>query len=163
MIPSIALRPAVALDMEFLLGVYASTRAEELAPVPWSDEQRDAFLRMQFRAQDQWWRAQRPAASFDVIEVDGEPAGRLYVDRGEHEIRVVDIALLPGFRGRGIATRLLREILDEGERAGIPVTIHVEQGNRARALYDRLGFEEISHTGVYALMERTAKQAMRSA
>ena len=84
----------------------------------------------------------------------GAPAGRLYVDRLAAEIRVVDIALLPEFRGRGIGRALLEDILAEGERRGLPVTIHVEQGNRARALYERLGFEQVSDTGVYALLQR---------
>jgi GNAT superfamily N-acetyltransferase len=140
-------------DAEFLLAVYAGTRAEELAIVPWTDAEKDAFLRMQFHAQDRWWREQRPDATFDVILVDGEPAGRLYVDRRPEEIRIVDIALLPDRRAMGVGTLLIRRILDEGRASGRPVTIHVERGNRARALYERLGFRQIGTTGVYDLLE----------
>jgi ribosomal protein S18 acetylase RimI-like enzyme len=140
-------------DAEFLLSVYASTRAQELAVVPWTDAELEAFLRMQFDAQDRSYRDQRPAAAFDVIVVDGVPAGRLYVDRSADEIRIVDIALLPEHRGRGVGTGLIGRIVDEGRASGRPVTIHVERGNRARALYDRLGFGQISTTGVYDLLE----------
>jgi GNAT superfamily N-acetyltransferase len=140
-------------DAEFLLGVYASTRAEELAVVPWSDAQRQAFLRMQFDAQDASYREQRPQATFDVILVDGQPAGRLYVDRLADEIRIVDVALLPDHRAMGVGTLLIRRILDEGRASGRPVTIHVERGNRARVLYERLGFRQIATTGVYDLLE----------
>jgi len=152
----LTLRPALAADRELLLRVYASTRAEELAVVPWSDAQRDAFLRQQFDAQDRYWRAQRPHATFDVIELDGRPAGRLYVDRsGDEEIRIVDIALLPEFRGCGAGSTLLAGLLREGDARGVPVTIHVERGNRARTLYERLGFRQITGgNDVYALMER---------
>jgi GNAT superfamily N-acetyltransferase len=156
----VALRPADPEDAEFLLRVYASTRAQELAPVPWSDAQKDAFLRMQFTAQDTWWRDQKPTAEFHVILVGGAAAGRLYVDRRPAEIRVVDIALLPEYRGHGVGAGLLGALIDEGDKAGKPVTIHVEAGNRARGLYERLGFREISHTGVYALMERPAPVTM---
>ncbi len=152
--PVVALRAvAPARDAELLLTLYASTRAEELAVVPWSDAEKDAFLRMQFEAQDRYWRAQKPGASFDVIVVDGQPAGRLYVHRMPAEIRIVDIALLPEHRGRGIGTLLIGRILDEAAGGGLPVTIHVEQGNRARALYERLGFTQIATTGVYDLLE----------
>lgn len=142
-----------AADAEFLRAVYAGTRAEELAVVPWSDAERDAFLRMQFDAQDRHWRELRPDAAFDVILVDGQPAGRLYVDRRADEIRIVDIALLPDHRAMGVGTRLITRILDEGRAGNRPVTIHVERGNRARALYERLGFRQVGTTGVYDLLQ----------
>jgi ribosomal protein S18 acetylase RimI-like enzyme len=146
-------------DAEFLLGVYASTRAEELAIVPWTDAEKDAFLRMQFDAQDRYWREQRPDAAYDVIVVGGQPAGRLYVDRPAHEIRIVDIALLPEHRGSGVGTRLIAGVLQEGRASGRPVTIHVERGNRARGLYERLGFRQIDSTGVYDLLAKPAGEA----
>ena len=139
-------------DAEFLLSVYASTRAEELAVVPWEAAEREAFLRMQFEAQDRYYREQRPAAAFDVILVGGAPAGRLYVDRSAGEIRIVDIALLPEHRGMGVGTLLIGRVLDEGRQTGRPVTIHVERGNPARALYERLGFGPIGTTRVYDLL-----------
>jgi len=149
-----ALRAVTARDRGFLLRVYAATRADELAVVPWSDAQRAAFVRAQFTAQDAYWSAQRPDTTRQIIEVGGRPAGRLYVDRTLTEIRVVEIALLPEFRGRGIGTRLLGRLLAEGEAAGLPVTIHIEQGNRARRLYERLGFSRVGDAGVYDLYER---------
>ena len=148
-------------DAEFLCAVYASTRAEELAVVPWTEDEKDAFLRMQFEAQDRYWREQRPDAELSVILVRGQPAGRLYVDRLADEIRIVDIALLAQHRGMGVGTRLIGRILEEGATTGRPVTIHVERGNRARALYERLGFRQISTTGVYDLLERPPDRADR--
>ena len=95
------LRPAGAEDRDVLLRVYTSTREEELRLVDWSDDQKAAFVRQQFEAQDTYYREHYDAATFDVIEVDAEPVGRLYVARWEDEIRIVDIALLPECRGRG--------------------------------------------------------------
>jgi ribosomal protein S18 acetylase RimI-like enzyme len=149
------LRPVEPGDREFLYRVYASTRTEELAVVPWDEQQKDAFLRAQFDAQDAWWRENYGGASFDVIVVDGEPAGRLYVHRGDTEIRIVDIALLPEHRGKGIGTRLLRDVIAEGKR----VTIHVERMNPALRLYERLGFEVAEDKGVYLFLERQLKTA----
>jgi ribosomal protein S18 acetylase RimI-like enzyme len=148
------LRPVASGDREFLYRLYTSTRTDELAVVPWNGAQKAAFLRMQFDAQDAWYREQYPQASFDVVRVNGESAGRLYVDRREDEVRIVDIALMPEHRGRGIGTALLERILDEADEARTSVTIHVERGNRARELYERLGFVEVAENGVYALLER---------
>jgi ribosomal protein S18 acetylase RimI-like enzyme len=89
-----------------------------------------------------------------VIVSGGQSAGRLYVARWEDEIRIVDIALLPEFRGRGIGGSLLADLIAEADAAGKPLSIHVEQNNPARSLYDRLGFEEAGEHGVYVLMRR---------
>ncbi len=121
--------------------------------VDWSDEQKDWFILMQFNAQHAWYQEHYVGASFDVILVDGVPAGRLYVHRREREIRLVDIAFLPEFRNRGLGTRLLRDLLAESEAAGMPLTIHVEKFNPAMRLYQRLGFNRIDETGPYDLME----------
>jgi ribosomal protein S18 acetylase RimI-like enzyme len=148
----VTLRPSGPRDRELLYRVYASTRAEELANVPWDDEAKDGFLRAQFDAQDRWWREHYAGASFDVVLVDGEPAGRLYVYANEDEIRIVDIALLPEHRGRGIGRTLLGEVLADGRR----VTIHVERMNPALRLYERLGFVLAEDRGVYLFLERPA-------
>lgn len=153
---SVSLRPATTDDQDFLRRVYAGTRAEELALTGWDAETTEAFLEQQFRAQDDHYRANYTGASYDVILVDGERAGRLYVARWEDEIRVMDIALLPEFRGRGAGEQLLRELLDEARRAGKAVTIHAERGNRALRLYRRLGFEPVEDRGVYLLLRREA-------
>lgn len=154
---SVELRPAEAGDEDFLRAVYGGTRADELAITPWTDEQKAAFVAMQFGAQSSYYAEVFPDAAHDVVVVDGEPAGRLYVDRSPEEIRVVDIALLPAFRGRGVGTVLLTGILGEAADSGRRVVIHVEHQNPARALYDRLGFVPVEDTGVYQRMEWTAQ------
>jgi ribosomal protein S18 acetylase RimI-like enzyme len=140
-------------DREFLLRVYASTREHELASLAWSDQQRAQFLAMQFDVQDRSWRQQRPGACFDVVLIDGVPAGRLYVDRTPEEIVIVDIALLPEFCGRGIGSELLRSLLDEADASALPLRLHVAAGNPALRLYRRLGFVHVAEDGVYILMQ----------
>jgi len=152
----LTLRPTTAADREFLVRLYGSTRAEELAQVSWDDGQREAFVRMQFDAQDTQYRSHNPAGSFEVIEVDGRPAGRLYVDRRTGDIRIVDIALLPQFRGTGIGGYLIGRLIEEATASGRTVSIHVEVHNRAASLYRRLGFVPVSERGVYLLMKWSA-------
>src|SRR5258708_14599768 len=112
-------------DEQFLRAAYAGTRAEELARVPWSEEQKRAFTNMQFAAQDADYRQHYPTAQYSIIEVQGVPAGRLYVDRCQEEIRIIDIALLPEHRRGGIGTRLLLELQDEARTTAQPLPIHV--------------------------------------
>jgi ribosomal protein S18 acetylase RimI-like enzyme len=153
---TITLRPIRAGDESFLYLVYASTREQELAPLDWSNEQKNAFLQMQFLAQHQYYQQNYADAAWDVILVDDQPAGRLYVARWPQEIRVIDIALLPKYRNAGIGGTLLRGLQAEAEQAGKKLSIHVEQFNPARRLYERLGFRIIADQGVYWLMEWTA-------
>src|SRR4051812_18821706 len=108
----VTFRPIAPDDMELLLRVYHSTREEELAMVmDWTAEQKDTFVQQQFNAQHAWYQDHYEGAQFDIILVDGVPAGRLYVHRRPREIRLVDITLLPEFRKGGIGTSLLRELL----------------------------------------------------
>ena len=151
---SLSLRPIGPEDMPFLLRLYRSTREDELAMiVDWTDEQKDWFILMQFNGQHTWYQEHYVGASFDLVLVDGVPAGRLYVHRREKEIRLVDISFLPEFRNRGLGTNLLRDLFAEAEATGTPLTIHVEKFNPAMRLYQRLGFTCIGETGPYDLME----------
>ncbi|HVT57329.1 MAG TPA: GNAT family N-acetyltransferase [Thermoanaerobaculia bacterium] len=150
---AITFRPIAAGDEAFLFSVYASTRADELAPVPWSEEQKRAFLGMQFQAQHRFYLENFPACDYLVVLRDGRPAGRLYVDRRPDEIRLIDIALLPEHRGAGIGTALLRQLFAEATAAAKPLRIHVERFNPALRLYSRLGFTQVADEGVYLLME----------
>ncbi len=149
----ITLREETAEDQLFLLEVYASTRAQEMALVPWSDEQREAFVRSQFEAQHSYYQAQFPDASYQVIMVDGGRAGRVYVLRESEAIRILDITLLPQHRNLGIGTSLIREILAEGDQAGKPVNIWVENFNPSLELFERLGFVRVQEDGFNCLME----------
>ena len=148
------LRPSTLDDEQFLYRLYASTREDELAVVPWSESEKETFLTTQFNAQHTFYHQQFNEAEFLIIEQDNEPIGRLYLDRRDDEIRIVDIALLPTHRNRGIGTRYLKSILEEGQGAGLPVRIHVERNNTALRLYERLGFQKVTENGVYFLMEK---------
>jgi ribosomal protein S18 acetylase RimI-like enzyme len=151
-VSTVALRPANPGDGELLFCVYASTREEELAPVPWPEEAKEALLRQQFDAQDAWWRTQYAGATFEVVVVDGQDAGRLYLWEGAREVRIVDVALLPRARRGGVGTRLLRDVQERAAAAGKAVTIHVERMNPALALYERLGFRLVEDKGVYLFL-----------
>jgi ribosomal protein S18 acetylase RimI-like enzyme len=147
------LRPAGEDDVPFLARVYASTREEELAATGWPRELKDAFLRSQFEAQWRHYRHNYPSAEFLVIVVGGEAAGRLFVLRGEGDIRVMDVALLPEHRGAGVGSEILGALMEEAARGGKKVSLHVEKNNPARRLYARLGFVPVGEHGIYDLVE----------
>jgi GNAT superfamily N-acetyltransferase len=146
MLPStvnLSLRPPTDEDAPFLFALYASTREEELAAWGWAPAQRDAFLRMQWRAQQQAYAARFPGAEHHLVLKDEQRAGRLLVARGAEAWWLVDVALLPEHRGAGVGTRLLRGVLEDAAKAGQPVRLSVLRGNPARRLYARLGFREV--------------------
>ncbi|MDO8389321.1 MAG: GNAT family N-acetyltransferase [Actinomycetota bacterium] len=150
----VRLRPAVADDDAALLAIYASTRAEELAPLPWTDEQKATFVTQQYRAQAADYRQRHPGADFLVIERDGVVIGRLYRTRLEGgEIRVLDIALLGEHCGQGIGSALLRDVMAEANHEQVLLSLHVEFWNPALRLYHRLGFVEAARSDVHVRME----------
>lgn len=143
--------------------IYASTREEELATTDWGEEQKQVFIEQQFSAQDAYYREYYVTARFDLVKVDGEPVGRLYVDRDQGrfpgEIRLMEITILPAHRGRGIGSQLLGDLMAEAREHGRTLTIHVERFNRALALYRRLGFRQLEDKGVYLLLGWSAGEA----
>lgn len=149
----ITFRPITSQDEDFLYRVYAASREEELAPLNWSDSQKHDFLRMQFGFQHKYYTQQFIDAEFMIIQRDGDPIGRLYLHRRKDEIRIVDIALLPEYRGAGIGTYLIENILAEAEARRFPVRLYVEKFNRALRLYQRLGFTVFQDAGINLLME----------
>lgn len=154
----IMLRPVGPDDHEFLLEVYRSTRAEELALVPWTSEQQQVFIRSQFAAQQDYYAQKYPTANHDIIVSDNRQVGRLYVARLDHEIRIVDITLLPGERNAGIGSHLLKQLLVEAERTGRAVKIYVEEFNPSLHLFQRLGFSPSEQQGIHVLMQWNPSQ-----
>jgi ribosomal protein S18 acetylase RimI-like enzyme len=159
----VTLRPVTPDDGEFLLHLYATTREEELAPLPWTDAEKAAFLEMQFDAQASAYQGAYPDGQFLVVLLDGDPAGRLYLGRLPGELRLIDVALLPQHRGRRIGTALIDAITSRADRDGVEVGLHVEPWNPAKRLYERLGFETVELRGIYEFMRRPARVPLETA
>jgi ribosomal protein S18 acetylase RimI-like enzyme len=150
---NIRLRPATDADLPLLFQLYASTREMELAQVPWSTEQKQAFLEMQFQAQRQAYTSTHPQAAHDMICVDDEPLGRLYLDRTEN-FHILDITIALEQRNRGIGSQVLGRILAEADQAGKSVSIYTETFNPSVRLFERLGFQQKSIDGFLLLLEK---------
>lgn len=152
--PAITLRAVTPEDEEFLFRVYAGTRAAEMALVPWSDEEKQRFLEMQFTAQQADYTTRFPDAEHAVILVDGEPHGRIWVHRRPDEIRLLDIALLPEHRNRGTGRVLLERLIADAGESGTPLRHSVYKTNEgALRFYRLLGFEVVEDFETYVLME----------
>ena len=140
-------------DKAFLLNVYASSRETEMALVPWSNEQKQNFLASQFAAQDTDYRERRPDADYKIVLLDDQPIGRIYVQREDDAIQIMDLTLLPEHRGAGIGTALLKRLLDEGAKLRKPVRIYVESFNPSLRLFGRLGFAPLGGDSINLLLE----------
>lgn len=141
-------------DLPFLIDLYASTRADELARVPWPEAQKRAFLEHQFALQREQYRQHYPGAEWLVLERDGAPVGRLYLRRGGDEVRLMDIALVTTLRGTGLGTLLTQRLLQWADALGVAVSLHVEPFNPAYRMYRRFGFAYVRSTGVYHFLQR---------
>ena len=149
----ITLRFETAEDDHFLRALYASTRAHEMAITTWTAAQQVEFLHSQFDLQRHHYRAHYPGATFDIILLDAVPVGRIYVHRAHDEIRLMDVALVPETRGRGIGTRLVEWLLASAVERNAAITLNVEPYNPARRLYERFGFRVVEEDPTNLLME----------
>ena len=156
-VTNVTLRPSQPVDLEFLYTVYAESRAEEMAVlIDWNEAQKEQFLRFQFQAQHSHYQAHYPDACYDIIVKDGKDVGRLYVDRMDDEIRIMDIALLPDQRNHGIGQFLIDRVLHEAAASHNLVSLHVEDASSAKRLYERMGFVVVGEVSFYKLMHWTS-------
>jgi ribosomal protein S18 acetylase RimI-like enzyme len=149
--PSIQLRLAEAGDEDFLLRLYSTTRAAEVAAWGWPEAQRTAFLQMQFRAQR--GHSAYPNATEQIVLWEGEAVGHWLIARPEGEIRLVDVALLPAHQRLGIGTTLLQDLQRTAQTERLPIRLRVAYDNPARFWYARHGFIQLEDRGSHWLME----------
>ena len=150
---NLSLRPAESGDEAFLERVYADTRRDELAIFNWSREQENAFFKMQFEMQTRAYGMQFPDAVHYIVEFDQIPVGRLIVERGDEEVKLIDISLAAEFRNRGIGAFLLDRLKDEAAADGKTVFLRVLKTNdSAKRFYERLGFTVIEEADLHFAM-----------
>jgi len=148
----VTLRAATTDDREFLMRVFASTRADELAALG-DAGLIETFVKMQFHAQQHTYRGLYPNADSRIILLDGRPVGRMLVDRSADAIRLVDIALLPEFRSSGTGSVLLEGLINEARESDRSLLLSVYQFNPAVRWYERHGFSKIAEDGLYIQMQ----------
>jgi len=150
----IQLRPVEEKDDAFIETVYRSTREAELKLTNWSEPQKSAFIMMQSMAQLAEYKTKFPGAACQVITYDKQDAGRFYTWENDDEIRLIDITLLPVFRGKGIGTFLLVELIKRSNKVQKKISLHVDPHNMALQFYLRLGFIHMKNNGRHYYMER---------
>ena len=149
--PNIKLRPALPEDEDFLVAVYGSTRQQELAMVPWTDEQKEAFIRFQLKAQLAHYQAEYPNAEYSIILFEALPVGRLYLDRREAEIRIMDLTLLPESRGKGISSPIIQHLMEEALGSAKKLSINIDKLSQSQAIFEQFGFKPTEDTGFHVL------------
>ena len=150
----VSFRPVQDSDRDFLFGLYASTRDwERQAVTTWTDADWQDFLTRQFSAQDRAYRMNFPGANFTVIQMGGADIGRLYADRQDDCLRIIELTIAPQWRGRGIGTDILRALMNEAHGGKVPVRLSVEKQSPAIRLYARHGFGAINDLGHHVEME----------
>lgn len=140
-------------DEQFLTELYASTRAAEMAIAPWNEEQKRAFLKMQFEAQDRYYRERYPNASFEIIKLNDQSVGRFYHAELADQIRIIDLAFLPEHFDKKVFIELVERMMQKGEQAGKPVRIYLESLDPTVEIFVNLGFQKIDEHGIYFLWQ----------
>ena len=140
-------------EMAFLLELYSSTRWDEVMQAPWTDDQRHEFLKQQFDAQHKHYQSHYPHSDFLIILKNTTKIGRLYIDRDESSICLIDIALMPQYKYNGLGTLLLKRLLMEAQQTKKKIVLHVEKFNPAYQWYLKNGFQQVEDKGVHQYME----------
>jgi len=150
---SITLRPAIDDDQDFLLELYKSSRGDDLRELGWDEDRVSEFLEMQYEAHRNFLRNDHSAADDQIVLLDGTAVGHLCIEHRPHEIRLVDVALIPEHRNRGVGALLIQQVQEQSAAARRPLRLQVIRFNRAAGLFERMGFRRTSETGTHFQME----------
>lgn len=150
-------------DRAFGYRLFRDSRPDDWERLPLDATLRRQLMRLQFEAQTKSYRTLFPDARFDIVEFAGEPIGRIVVDRSRTMLRLVDLALVPRYRNRGIGTAILAALIDEAQAVRLPVRLSVAAENKAALrLYLRLGFVAIATTKTDVELEHWPSVAQKS-
>ena len=152
---SIATRTVQPEDRSFLLELYKSSRGDDLRGLGWDEQRISEFLGMQYEAQQNFYDSDYHDAADELILLKDKPIGRLMIESRPHEIRCIDLALLPEYRERGLGTGIIQKLQEKAKRERKPLRLQVIRFSRAVNLFDRLGFVRTSETGTHFQMEWT--------
>jgi ribosomal protein S18 acetylase RimI-like enzyme len=157
---AVRLRPERADDRDFRFALFCASRPPEWASLPFPAELLGQLMRQQFEAQTRGYAGQFPNGRFDIVELGGAAIGRIVTDRPGDRLHLVDIALMPQWRNRGIGTAILEALIAEAIAARVPVRLQVATSNDpSLRLYRRLGFEPLAQTPMHIEMERRTNTA----
>ena len=116
-LPALHIRPAAPADEDFFAALYRSTRADLLALL--ADKRYiEGLIATQRQAQVANYRERYPDAVYQVLALDGAAAGRLVTACVDRALRVVDLAVMPWARRRGVAAEALLRLQDEAQHKG---------------------------------------------
>jgi len=147
-------RPERAEDADFRYALFRRSRGPEWDQAPIEPALLEQIMRHQFQAQSVGYSGQFPQAAFEIIELEGEPIGRIVIDRPGDQIHLVDLAIVPARRGQGAGEAIMRALMGEAAAAGVPVRLEVASSNDPSfRLYQRLGFRQTAETPMYLAME----------
>jgi ribosomal protein S18 acetylase RimI-like enzyme len=148
----LCLRPEREDDQDFRYRLFCDSRQPEFALLaPAALEQ---VMTQQFHAQTLSSLGRFRQARFDIIELSGEPIGRIVVDRPGAMLHLVDQAIVPQWRGRGVGTAIVRALMDEARAAEVPVRLEVAaESDPSLRLYLRLGFVPVETASLNARLE----------
>jgi GNAT superfamily N-acetyltransferase len=152
---SIATRSVKPEDQSFLVELYKSSRGDDLRGLGWDEQRISEFLDMQYEAQQNFYDSDYRDATDELILLQEKPIGRLLIESRPHEIRCIDLGLLPEYRERGLGTEIIQKLQEKAKREKKPLRLQVIRFSRAVNLFDRLGFVRTSETGTHFQMEWT--------
>jgi GNAT superfamily N-acetyltransferase len=151
---SLTIRLAGKEDEPFLNQLAYDEFYDILCAWAWDPVTRESLLRIQIDGQRASYRSQYPNSDHGIIMLDNRAIGRIIIDRGPAFDTLVDILITRQKRGAGVGTWLLRSICMEADLRNQPIHLQVRVNNRAKHLYERLGFHSIEQTELWWRMER---------
>lgn len=150
----ISLCPVEAKDNEFLLRIFKESRPDLDCINGISENQKAGIILQQFKLEQQQLKKMYINAEFNIVKLDEEPIGRLYIHHGQASERIVQIGLLEEYRSLGIGGKLMKSVIENTIKERKILCLQVAWFNQmAMVFYERLGFRITENKGVFYEMQ----------
>lgn len=146
---SLTIRPMRSTDKAFVEGLYHSSR-DDLRLINAEEDFIETLIEIQQKAQTLGYGDMFPNAMYFIVERQSERIGRIVIDFGEAEVRLIDMVFMPLARGKGYGSEVIKMLQQAAAVNQVPLTLAVLSYNQAaKALYLKLGFYVESSTGMH--------------
>ncbi|MEJ8755659.1 GNAT family N-acetyltransferase [Pontibacter sp. H259] len=139
---SLSYQKATSEDIDYLFWLREETMTEHLLKSRIAATKQDHLDRIFYRFD-----------AAELILLKGQRIGLLKVFEDSKRIELIQIQLEPKHQGKGIGRKIINSLIEKSSREGKPLSLSVLKANKAKTLYESLGFKQVEETAISVTME----------
>ena len=135
-------RKAQQTDIDYLLWLRKETMNEHLIFSGMDVDEENHLRRILYQFDDA-----------QIILFNDQKIGLLKISEFQNRIEIIQIQIEPEFQGKGIGQKIIKSIIEKASEKKLPIKLSVLKGNKAKKLYESVGFKVIEENDYSFVMK----------